>query len=169
MEQQRINTTDLDEFLRQAKPARRSPCADYVAEIDYLLAHGAAQAKVIEWLAMPPRNVRVTPPDLSRWLARRRVRREKLASKGKDKAGQAGKQAEGAAAHLDPRAPAASGSQAKPDGALTNQVTGEAVRAPWKRAESTSSLDEVVAAAQQAAARRTGVGRMRTKKSDDKT
>ena len=65
---------ELAAFAATAKPARRSPATDYADDIYKLLALGVTQVKVLEWLAMPPRSVKLTKPDLSRWLSRRRER-----------------------------------------------------------------------------------------------
>jgi len=70
---------DLAAFAAAARPARRSPATDHADDIYKLLALGVSQVKVLDWLAMPPRNVKLTKPDLSRWLSRRRERADKEA------------------------------------------------------------------------------------------
>lgn len=73
-----IERDDLLAFAAKAQPARQSPCAMYADEIDELIALDVRQVNVLEWLSLAPRNITITAPDLSRWLARRRAKASTL-------------------------------------------------------------------------------------------
>jgi len=70
-------TPELVKFLAASPEDWRSPCAKYEAEIAALLAAKASQMKVRQWLALPPRNLQISPSSLSRWLARQKARKLK--------------------------------------------------------------------------------------------
>jgi hypothetical protein len=80
MQNTKNNHVDIEAliaFANAAKKTGHSPLWDFVDEIDMLRGLGASQVRIVEWLALAPRNLTTTRSDLSIWLKRRARRADK--------------------------------------------------------------------------------------------